>query len=178
MSGRRRCRAARVAWLAAAAALGACKEPSPLTQIVAVVDSDLAVPSELDRIAIEVEHVQLSEAAEADLREGGLPRSLGLVHAGGPLGPIEVIARGQLGDAQVVERRAVVAFVRDRTLELRLPLTRKCAERHAPCKNETTCDEGQCVPAEQSELPAYDGLIEPFLQDAGVRLEPPSFDAL
>lgn len=170
MSTRRR--AARVASVALVVGLSACGEPTLRTQIVAIVDSDLAVPDELDSIAIEVEPVQASAAAAVDLREHGLPSSLGLLHVGGPLGPIEVVAFGRLGEAQVVERRAIVSFVQDQTLELRLPLTRACAERRPPCKNETTCDQGTCVPAEQPELPVFGGELASFAEDAGHPVDP------
>src|ERR1700742_472184 len=129
-------------WLCASA----CSETQPLTQIVVVVDSDLDVPSQLDSVRIEVSGALSMPSATAALRGGDLPRSLRLVHAGGPLGPVRVSVRGCLGDAPGVERTDEVRVVQDRPLALRLALSRACAARTSePCGEGETCAAGECV---------------------------------
>ena len=147
--------------------LSACtKDPTSRTQIVVIVDSDLGAPEQLDQLIVELDSVRKTDPATADLSRRGLPRSLGLVHSGGPLGPFVVTARGLLAGAPVVEQSARVSFIAERTLELRLTLTAACAELDPPCTGELTCRDGGCVARARDELPVFAGSID-AMRDAG-----------
>jgi hypothetical protein len=152
------------------ALLGCGKDATPLTQMVVVVDSDLRVPSELDAIAIEVSGAAALPQADADLTTQGLPRSLGLVHSGGTLGPFDVIVHGLHGGSVVVTRRASVSFREGVTLELAVPLERACAGANAPsCADDQTCKAGACAASAVSNLPAFDRVAHfPVGGSAGV----------
>jgi hypothetical protein len=139
----------------------------PLSQIVVLVDSDLSVPSELDALSIDVSGVLDMPHASADLTQDRLPRNLGLVYSGGPLGPITVTVRGLQAGKSIVQRVAIVWFQRDKTLLLRIPLQRACAAAEA-CSADMTCDAGRCVPALVSNLPVWSGQGKPFVDPAGV----------
>ncbi|HKU42147.1 MAG TPA: hypothetical protein VJR89_28505 [Polyangiales bacterium] len=146
----------------------ACSKDPASTQIVVVVDSDMAVPAALDRVTIDVNGLQKAVMSSADLSKRGLPRSLGLFHESGPLGPIRVRARGFSGSAQVVERLAIVSFEQDKTLELRLPLSAACAAAEAACTGDTTCEAGSCTSAKQKSLPEFKGTVKGFDIDASL----------
>ncbi len=115
------------------------------TQIVVEVDSDLAVPGELDGIEVIVTGSQ-SMSASGSLLDRPLPRTVGLVPAGDSLGPIEIRAVGTLRGVPVVERVATTSFLQGRTLLLRMFLSRAC--RGVTCGAGETCDEGRCVSSE------------------------------
>jgi hypothetical protein len=134
----------------------------PLTQIVVLVDSDLSVPSELDALSIEVTGALDMPHATADLTQDRLPRSLGLVYSGGPLGPIRVTVHGLSGGKSIVQRLAIVSFQKDKTLLLRMPLQRACAAAMA-CSADMTCDAGSCDDALVSKLPEWNGQSKPFV---------------
>lgn len=127
-------------------AAGCAEEP---TEIVLVVESDLAVPSELDAVRVSaIGPSGQTTTSSADLAAGpALPRTVVLVHAGGPLGPVDVTVTGDLGGAPVVERRLRVRFETGRTLRLRVLLSRDCAAAVAPsCGASETCEAGACRP--------------------------------
>ena len=152
-------------WLAMASWFAACGGgTSPLTQIVVLVDSDLSVPSELDALSIEVVTGTASPVtASVQLRVQPLPGSVGLVHSSGPLGPVKILVRGLLNGSPVVERLAVVSFEPDKTLLLRMPLSRACLNTGmTACGAELTCDLGQCVKPEVATLPVWDHQVRPF----------------
>lgn len=92
------------------------------TEILVVVDTDLRIPDEIDLITAEITDpsgdVRTSEA-RFGVAEPALPRTLGLVHEGGPLGPYDVVVAGLLGGIEVVSRRARVSFVRGEIRVLR-----------------------------------------------------------
>lgn len=156
-------------WLGCAltAALVACQaDPPPLTQIVVVVDSDMRVPSELEVVGIAVAGaldvpecmVTLGESAE---EAAGLPLTLGLVHDGGPLGPLTVTARGLRGGATLVEHRAEVWFQARKTTRLQLDLALSCLSASNTCPSGETCDAGECVTQRIATLPVFDGDVSP-----------------
>jgi hypothetical protein len=137
---------------------------SPLTQIVVVVDSDLSVPSQLDAIRIEVSGGQgAAQTTDASLaNQSDLPRSLGLVHSTGELGPVRVRVLGLSSDVSVVERSAVVSFTQDKTVVLRVTLARSCANSVGlACGPSKTCDAGRCVDPAVSPLSVWDGKVTP-----------------
>lgn len=132
---------------AAALLLAGCTQ---LTEVVVVVDSDLAVPEELDGVRIDVTspggEFRRATAALAGERALPLPRTLGIVHRGGPLEPLVVVATGTLGGRDVVQRRARLAFAPGRTVELRLDLLRSCVG--VACPVDQTCAENGCAPSD------------------------------
>ena len=151
--------------IALTVALAGCSDP--VTEIVLEVDSDLTVPAELDRLGIAVwAPGEPSSAeprlAEADLTEDGLPRTLTLVHGGGPLGPFAVRITGYDGTDDVVERELALTFEQDESLRLRVMLSEACAD--AACGVGSTCADGSCRPVEVRPC-EYEGRS---CQDGGV----------
>jgi hypothetical protein len=81
------------------------------TQVVVVVDSDFTVPTELDGVRVEITSPDgTMRTSTGDLRAQGLPRTVTLVHEGGPLGPFRVHAEGMLAGTPRVERNAMFSF--------------------------------------------------------------------
>lgn len=142
-----------------------------LTEILVVVDSDLAVPDALDGLRVEVSGVE-SMSADGSLRSNAipLPRTVGVVHRGGELGPIEVRAIGTLGGVEVVRATAITSFIRGRTLVLPLFLSRSCAR--VSCGNAETCVGGVCESAavDPSTLEEWNGSVGRL--DGGAPCEP------
>lgn len=130
------------------------------TEIVVVIDSDLAVPDELDAIRVQVTGPDGStKNAGAMLGPGEtpLPRTLGLVHEDGPLSPVRILVTGRSGDSDVIERRATTAFIEGRTLLLRMDLLRSCVA--VVCDADQSCLSGSCRSAEvdPGSLPEWQG---------------------
>ncbi len=134
--------------------LGACA-PS-ITELVVVIDTDYAVPSELDDVEIQVTEPDGTVQTVTPSLEV-LPVTLGVVHRGGATSPLEVLARGRLRGTTRVERRAVTGFVSGESRVLRLDLLRACEA--VPCSAVETCMAGACIPPEISPqlLPRFDG---------------------
>ncbi len=150
---------AAAAAIAVAVAVG-CTEDR--TEILVVVDSDLAVPSQLDEVNVRVtgpDSDTKSAVARLGPGEEPLPRTVGLVHEDGPLGPVQILVTGGQGGAPTVERRAILSFVEGRTLLLRMELLASC--QGMTCGPDMTCVDGSCRSAEidPDTLPEYDGTI-------------------
>ena len=141
----------------------------PRTEIVVSVGSNLSVPGQLDEIHIGVvgPDMELKEAT-ATLGDGQppLPRTLGLVHEDGPLGPLSIRVVGRSGGVDVVERRARTSFIEGRTLLLEMDLPASCLG--TMCAASTTCTAGGCqsVEVDPETLPEWEG-DEPT-SDAGM----------
>lgn len=139
------------------------------TQILIEVDSDLVVPSALDLVTVAVTDPSGSrtQVAEAPLGTGNLPlpRILGMVYQGGPLGPYEARVRGELGGAVVVERLGTLTFQEGHTHVWRIELLAECSA--VACPDGQTCARGGCRDAEvlPGEFSGYDG--SPIPRDAG-----------
>jgi hypothetical protein len=149
-------------------AAGGCGDDvAPLTQVMVVVNSDVAG---IDAVRVRVEGMgETKHAVADDLTEQPLPRSVAVVHEGGPLGPIQVIAEAMAGEAMLVSRQAELSFVRGRNLMLHLELMRSCLESETLCSDsDETCIDGTCEPIEvdASELPEWSG-SPPAPRDAG-----------
>jgi hypothetical protein len=138
------------------------------TEILVVTDTDYAVPDEIDemRIVVEAPDGSTSEAT-ADFGGGdpAPPRTLGLVHEGGRLGPFHVRATGRLRGTTVITREAEVSFVSGRTLVLRLDLLSRC--EGVTCGAGESCGEDGCASIEVDDLEEWNGQI-PGLRDAGM----------
>lgn len=153
--------------LALALALATGCGSDPLTEIVVVSDTDLAIPGELDTIRIRV-HGDPDRTEEALARVGdGAPRpaTLGLVSSSGQ-GTLEVAVIGELDGAEVVRRTARVAFQPGRVLALRMDLLRSCLA--SACGEGQTCGERGCraIEIDPSELTEWS---EPGGLDGGAR---------
>ncbi len=128
-----------------------------MTQIEVTIDSDLEVPAELDRVRIEVLGVR-TRSAEADLAEEGLPRTIGLYHSEGPLGPFSVRVGGFKGTTLVIEKTVETSFVRGKTIPLHVRLDRACKDLR--CPSGQTCEQGVCRNAASEDdagMVAFDG---------------------
>lgn len=154
------------------AALAACA--SPPTQLVVVVDTDLALGAEVDAIEVRVDGPSgiTAGSEETELAPGDrerLPLTVGVSPSGDSLGPIDVVATARLDGARVVERRHRVTLVRGETRVLILHLTAACAARDAPCREGETCGENGCVDVEiaAGELPGWSGTAPRLGDDAG-----------
>jgi len=113
-----------------------------LTQIMVVVDSNLASPTEIDTVEVTVTGSTQMRASGA-LTDAPLPRTVGVVRGGGGLGPITIRAIGLQGGTEVVEASARTSFIEGRTLTLTLFLDRAC--RTVTCGGEETCGGGTCT---------------------------------
>lgn len=149
---------------------------TPRTEVIVITDTNMAVPDQIDELRIEVTSPDGDvQSASAFLQVPGAappPRTLGLVHDDGQLGPFRVRAIGRLDDVNVIERVAVFTFQPQRTLVLRLDLNRDCLG--TMCSSEMTCAGGTCrsVQIEPDELEPWDGTLPHA--DAGT---PPGQDA-
>lgn len=155
-------------------ALAACG--SPPTQLVVVVDTDLELGREVDRISVSVTGPSgVAETEEAPLEPGdtsSLPLTLGVSPSGDSLGPIEVVATAWLGGARVLGREHRVTLVRGESRVLELHLTRACAARSA-CPEGQTCGAQGCtaVDVAPGDLPRWMGEAPRIARDAGVPLD-------
>lgn len=133
-------------WLLALTLLAACSAVSDPTRIVVEVESDLSVPRQLDRVTLEVTGQEIDGAAEADLRDKDLPRTVTLVHESGPLGPIYVTVHGWSGTTEVARKQVATWFQERRDAYLTILLTRDCL--NVLCQDGESCEEGRCVPVD------------------------------
>ncbi|MDO9016935.1 MAG: hypothetical protein Q8S73_20280 [Deltaproteobacteria bacterium] len=143
-----------------ALALVACT-PST-TELVVVVDTDLEVPAEVDRIEVTIAGPSgRSTVSASDLGPGAsLPSSVGLVpERGAALSPVVItvvaLHQGRTRVSRVVE----TGFVAGARRLVPLFLQRAC-EGH-PCPTGETCIAGVCATrlVRPEELPAFDGLV-------------------
>ncbi|MCB9596116.1 MAG: hypothetical protein H6719_25565 [Sandaracinaceae bacterium] len=136
------------------------------TQLVVVVDSDLAIPAELDRVRVTVmaDDTRMASEEQALGSASLLPLTVAAVPEDDSLGPIDVIAEGFVGSALVVSRRARVTLVRNETRMLRLDLVASCVG--TDCGADRSCGENGCVDVVIDELPPWPGTA-PRLLDAG-----------
>ena len=150
----------------------ACSE-QPRTEVVVVVDTDMAVPDQIDRIALLVTGPDgREERADAVLGDGQapLPRTLGLLHRGGAFGPFRAVATAYLGDEARLTRHAEFDFQEKQTVVLIMHLLDACQGRDCGAQ---TCTERGCSSVRisaESMLP-WTGApprLRPDEEDAGV----------
>lgn len=143
--------------------LCACEPEGPGTSILVTVDSDLLVPSEIDRVSVEATGMAdgLDEPS-ADLREKPLPRSILLTHAGGPYGPFEIVVSAYLENTLVTQKTMRTSFLPNINSRLSIVLTRGCV--NVFCEDGLTCSAGACMPVSQT-LPSAG------LSDGGAQLD-------
>jgi hypothetical protein len=149
--------------------LGACT--ASRTEVVLVVDTDLQGTGGIDNIVVEVTNpgsIVTRSTARLGAGEPPLPRTLGLVHEDGPLGPFFVRVIGKIGSAERVERVARFTFQDGCTLVLRIDLVAAC--EGVVCAAGQTCAPGGCRSVDVGELPEWTGSLPAALPfDAGVR---------
>jgi hypothetical protein len=164
-------RTSRIASLLIAASALACE--SGRTEVLVVVDTDYSVPDELDEVRVEL----IGPSGEPRRSEGpitgagDLPKSLALVDTTHQPRDVRVTVTGLLRGANVVQRRAVFAFVPYETRVLRMDLWRSCAG--VSCDPDQTCGDDGCRPVrvQPDELRVYpggSGRFDAGTDDAGV----------
>ncbi|HEX7480620.1 MAG TPA: hypothetical protein VF331_22660 [Polyangiales bacterium] len=127
----------------------ACKTAQHVTEIVLVIDTDLRVPQELDRVQVAVtgpvgDTRQVEEVLSSSDK---LPLRLGIQYGGGAVGGLRVVVAGLRGAQNpilVVQRAAEVDFVANQILTLHLDLLRAC--EGVMCPADQTCAPKTCTP--------------------------------
>lgn len=121
------------------------------TEIVLVVDTD--IPG-ADAFSVEGRFGSEPRRATADLSVQAAPRTLVLLHEGGPLGPHELLVEASAGGATVGSARREVTFEPEESLTLRVFLSDACPDRcpdGLTCGNDGACRDATVRPCE------YDG---------------------
>ena len=153
----------RTAALLAALLAASCGADDDLTEIVLVVDTDLAVGVDVDAFEMVVEGPsETTEPLVVPLTgpdAAALPFSIGLVAAGPDIGELTVKVSALLRGAPVVARTARARFVAGEVRRLDVALRCRC--RPVTCPADQTCgDDGLCVDERVSELPPWNGAVE------------------
>ncbi len=139
------------------------------TAIIVYVQSDLAVPADIDRITIKT----TSAVTQTPLHEYTfmlgpgtervmLPVREGLYPTNNSQAAIRIEVQGLLGQVLVVVRSAVLSFVPDKRVVIDLSLLASCRDR--ACSSGLTCGPNGCQPetVKGEDLPVYQpGLIPP-----------------
>jgi alpha-tubulin suppressor-like RCC1 family protein len=160
-SGRRACRIA-FPVVALAVAVSACRQQ---TEIVLVIDTDLAVPVDMDRIDISIIGSEMQSDAGAqptvsiDLTAANapaFPMTLGLTPASGA-GPVTVSVAGFSLGSRVIQQEADTNFVEGSTRMLRMLLLVSCVGKS--CSAGETCTQAGCGPTTMAgdSLPIWPG---------------------
>jgi hypothetical protein len=149
------------------AAISCSPDSQPLTQVMVVVDSDMA---QIDSVRVRVDGMGDTKLANAnDLDKHPLPRTIAIVYRGGPLGPITVTAEALDSDATtLVSRRAQFSFARGRNVTLELELQQSCIAPKCDLAKQT-CIAGACKSpkVDTSKLSDWTGDL-PNQSDAGI----------
>ncbi len=166
----------RVAWLLALASClaGACTREDSNTKIMVVVWSDLAVPTELDRVGIDVKGPTTSSSRSFSLStvsapgKAQLPIVYQLVSPDDQDRAFEVTATGYRDASPLVSQSAHLSFEPGHTRVLSLLLGRACVP--ISCAADKTCSDGLCdrpVAVDVAGLPTYDPKAPWVAPDAG-----------
>lgn len=141
----RRCTTALAPALVLCSLAASCAGSETPTQIVVVIDSDWAA---LERVRLEIDHFGDQEPIEISLARDWLPRTVALLHEGGPMGPISVTASGFVAgqdEPAIVEPREQVFFERGRVRGLRIELLQACVGECEPGQACVDDDGPSCV---------------------------------
>lgn len=147
--------------------LSSCAADIEPTEVILVVDSDLAPPTEVDSVDVSVFSAggeEMNAFAQLGVGDARFPRTLGIYNVDQRLGPYRVVARARLGGAIVVQRSASFDFIRDRTMRLTLFLSTLCED--VRCDEPLTCAEGGVCRSSEVELEEWTG------SPSGIRLSP------
>jgi len=154
----------------------ACSKPSNDTKIFVVVSSDLAAPTQLDSIAVDVKGPSGGTySATRPLIAGGeagktaLPIVVVLVPADNKGLALEVTATGFLAGNPLVFQTARLSFLAGQSRVLSLFLGDACQGQS--CDGTMTCSAGRCdrpIDVDPSSLPSYDPTTLLLSPDAGL----------
>lgn len=177
-------RALAIGALGAALLFGGASCVSPSTELVVVIRSEIPVPSELDRLDVEVEGDTLRALATTVVfsRDTAFPQTVGLRPASGSQGSVTITLVGWRGPNRRLERVVRTAFVPGARRLVVIDLDAPCLD-HAACAATETCRGGDCVSSavDPATLPPFTGTIPVLPRDAGVDggrpLDAPSTDA-
>ena len=131
------------------------------TQIIAVIETDLMVGTEIDRIMVRVAGSSGTPIeAVASLtgeNSAALPLTIGIEAFDESAAGIRIDAEGQLAGRAVVTQIREVAFAAGQSRVLYLELLGRC--RDADCSGGTTCGGCGCIPQEATieEMPRWRG---------------------
>lgn len=140
------------------------------TEISVVVWSDLAVPTEMDNIRINIKGATDTSSIPFQLSANSLPLQVSLVPPNNNNNLLfDVKATGFLGTNPIVSQEASLSFLPGQRRVLTLFLGRACGG--VICDPGSTCFAGTCKPAavSPSSLPVYDPNHLPSPPDAGVK---------
>lgn len=144
-------------------AAGAGCSAEKATQIVVAIATNLSVPKELDSVDLLLERkgqVKANLNYILDPNKPGffeLPATVA-IHAGkDPSIPITITLSGKKGNAEVVTRKARLAFIEGRILLLKMDLLWSCVQQHKKCGTDQTCTDKGCVSmnVDPGKLPDY-----------------------
>jgi hypothetical protein len=149
----------KIAALAAAALLAAPGCKSDPTELVVVVDTDYAVPSEMNRVRATISDSAGSQISQRDFELVApaaptspgvvdVPFSFGVVPSDGDATRRIVIDLDGLatqGAQTIVSRRASTGFVKNQIRSLSMFLARSCAIGAMSCTQDQTCTENGCA---------------------------------
>ncbi len=128
------------------------------TEIFVVVDSEVGG---LDTVTVLVTPPAGDlKSASGSIADRPFPRTVGVAHENGPLGPVLVHVQGSAGGSLVVERKARLDFIEGRVLVLPITLASACAR--VACTGDTTClASGTCgsMDVDSSTLSDWDGTV-------------------
>ena len=113
--------------------------------LVVEVGTNLAIPSQLDKIDLAITAGGKTQHTPYSLVGGySIPIQVGIVEASDGIGTIAVVATGYLNGAPVVNEDAIVSFIEGKSMMLKLFLAAEC--RDNPCKdpNQTCTTGGVC----------------------------------
>src|SRR3954447_14433444 len=139
----------RLAVCLALALLGACQ---PRTEIMVGIVTELRAPDLIDQVSLTVLRDGVPLAFEqkpdwhiADGKVGTfvLPGSYGLFSPDGSSRRVEVTVHGVKNGNTVIERKAVVSLVPEKTLFMRMGLVVSCMGK-LDCSDGQSCIEGEC----------------------------------
>ncbi len=137
-------------WLLLALLLACSEDVEPATQVLVVVESDLALGSELSRLQVSVQSEAGRPVSEpfplalSSVQAAGkltLPLSFGVYWQGADRVRVVVTGYGPLGpsgsEVEVVEQKALVTFQRGQTLRMTVFLGQVCLRKL--CSDEQVC---------------------------------------
>jgi hypothetical protein len=148
-------RAAPIAALLSTFALLSCaNDEVPPTQLMLVVDTDIA---ELNEIAFDVSDPRDTlETGSIPVDIADAPFTMAVLREKGSLGPLTARAIGYAKKRPLVERSAVVSFSPGKTLTVVLHLVQSCRGKNCEDDDET-CTERGCELADAGTLSEWDG---------------------
>ena len=140
-----------------------CEVTQP-TQIILVVDTNLRIPEDIDRMRIKIEHMGLTVANypfELDPNDPGsvkIPATMAIKAGKDPSLPVVITVTGFLDQHQRVIRRARLPFAVEREVMLRMNLLRSCFMPAKKCQGTTTCTASGCkgIDIDPATLPDWD----------------------